>query len=150
MGKGRWQLERFLNQKAQTLIETLISLLIIVIGVLALIRFQTYLSYDNSLAQQKMEATILAAKQLETLRDYQVLNNTSGYTSYQSIASGSGSTSGVNASYTVSWTVNSFTNPSYKTLDVTVTWLDRNGGSQSVRLVDYVAAIDPSTTASVT
>lgn len=133
----------------QTLIETLVTLLFIAISVIALIRFQNYLAYDTSLAQQKAEATILALKEIETLRDFQVLNNTSGYTSYQSIASGSSSTTGANATYTITWTVSSYTNPTYKNIDVTVTWTDRYNNSQSVELVTNVAGIDPSTSSTI-
>lgn len=133
----------------QTLIETLVTLVFISIGVIALIRFQNYLSYDTSLSQQKADATILAQSTIETLRDYQVLNNTSGYTSYQSISSGSSTVTGVTTTYTVSWTITSTTNPTYKSIDVTVSWTDRRGTAQSVRLISNVAGIEPANSAAV-
>lgn len=130
------------NINGQTLIEVLVSLLFITAGAIALIRFQNYLAYDTSLTRQKAEATLLAVSRIESLRDFQVLNNTTGYTSYQSIVSGSASSTG-SAVYTITWTVTSFTNPTYKNISVLVSWTDRYGTTQSVRQVTNVAGIEP-------
>ncbi len=137
------------KQKGQTLIEVLVTVLFIGIAAIALVRFQTYLGYDSKLSQQQGEATLVAIQQLETMKDFQVLNNTPGYTSYQSISSGSSSETVNNTVYAVAWTVTSYTNPTYKNLDVSVTWTDEQGNSKSVRLVTDVAGVDPSTAASV-
>ena len=133
----------------QTLVEILVTVVFIAVSVIALIRFQNYLSYDNSLAQQKGDATVIAQSTIETLRDYQVLNNTAGYTSYQNIASGTSSVTGTSATYTVTWTITAQVNPTYKKIDVTVSWTDRRSGAQSVRLISNVAGIDPSNSAAV-
>lgn len=133
----------------QTLIEALITVLFIAIGVIALVRFQNYLAYDNSITQQRADATILAMSRIETLKEFQVLNTTVGYTAYQDITSGSSTVSGVNTTYTVNWVVTSYTNPTYKTIDVTVSWIDRYGNTQSIRLVSDVAGIEPSTSAAI-
>lgn len=141
--------KRCLKQQGQTLIEALVTILVIALGVIALIRFQSYLAYDNSLAQQKAEATFLALQKIEVLRDFQVLTNTAGYTSYQSIASGTGTSTGVNTTYNLSWTVTTNNNPDYKKIDVTVSWTDRYNNSQSVELVTDVAGIDPANSSAV-
>ncbi len=133
----------------QTLIEAMLTLLIMGICVTGLVKFQNYLAFNNSLMQQKSTAMNLAVKQIETLCDFQVLNNTTGYTSYQSIASGSSTFTGVTATYTIRWTVTSYTNPTYKNIDVTVSWSDRYGASQSVQLVTRVAGIDPQNSAAI-
>jgi Tfp pilus assembly protein PilE len=122
---------------------TLITIAFLAVSVIALVSFQSYLTYDNILSQQKTRALLLATSQIETLRDYQVLNNTSGYTSWQSIASGSSSVTGNTATYTVTWTVTSFANPTYKNVDVTVTWTDQRGTAQSVKQDVNIAGIDP-------
>ena len=137
------------KDRGQTLIEALVTMVFIAVTVIALIRFQNYLSYENSLSQQKGDATVLAQSKVESLRDFQVLNNTSGYTSYQGITSGTSTTAGSTATYTVSWTVTSSTNPTHKAIDVTVTWTDRRGTSQSVRLISDVAGIEPANSAAV-
>lgn len=127
----------------QTLIEVLISLLFVTMGALALVRFQNDLAYDMNLAQQKAEAMLLAVSKIETLRDFQVLNNTAGYTSYQSIASGASTSTGNTAAYTITWTVTSFANPTYKNVSVVVSWTDRYGSAQSVQHVTNIVGIDP-------
>lgn len=136
-------------KQGQTLIEVLITLLLISVSVIALIRFQNYLAYDNSFAQQKSEATLLVLKQIEILKEFQVLNNTAGYNSYDSITSGTQTIAGKNASYTVAWTVSSFTNPTYKNIDVTATWTDRINNSQSIRLITNIAGIDPANSSAI-
>lgn len=133
----------------QTLIEVMITLVFISISVISLIRFQNYLAYDNSLAQQKGDATVIAQSQIESLRDYQVLNNTSGYSSFQGIASGSSTITGSTATYTVTWTITTTASPNYKNIDVTVSWTDRDNTAQSVRLISNVAGIEPANSASV-
>lgn len=140
---------RQMKIEGQTLVEVMITLLFVCISIIALIRFQNYLAYNNSLAQQQSEATILAEKQLETLRDFQVLNNQNPYTSYQGIASGNSNVNGVNATYSLAWTVTPYTNPTYKNIDVTVSWTDRYNVSQSVELTTQVAGVDPSTEANI-
>jgi Tfp pilus assembly protein PilV len=135
--------------RGQTLIEALVTMVFIAVTVIALIRFQNYLSYENSLSQQKGDATVIAQSRTESLRDFQVLNNTSGYTSYQGITSGSTTTTGSTATYTVTWTVTSSTNPTHKVIDVDVSWTDRRGTAQSVRLISDVAGIEPANSAAV-
>jgi len=138
----------FWNKKGgQTLIEVLVTLLVIGISVIALIRFQNYLAYTNSLAMQTADAITLAQSEIETLRDFQVLTTTSGYTAYTSIASGSNVVAGTSASYSVAWTVTTTAIPSYKQLSVTVSWTDRRGTAQSITQVSYVAGIQPSNSA---
>lgn len=148
-------MEGFLNMHfiyknhGQTLIEVLITLLIIAIGVIALVRFQNYLAYTNSVTQQTADAAILAKQKIELLRDYQVINTTAGYSAYADIANGSQSSTVGNTTYTVAWTITTATNPDYKTIDVNVTWTDRRSSAQSVRMISRVGSIDPAHSASV-
>lgn len=135
--------------KGQTLVETLVTILFIAISVIALIRFQQSLSYDDSLSAQRAEAATIAHSSLETLRDYHVLTTTSGYTAYQNIASGTSSYVGKTATFTITNTVTTFTNPDYKRLVVVVSWTDKNGIAQSVQQITNVGGIDPANSASV-
>lgn len=137
------------KNRGQTFIEVLITALFISFSVIALIRFQTYLAYDNSLARQKSEAIILASKELEQLRTYQVLNTQAGFTSYQSIATGNSSVTGMNATYAVSWVVTPYTNPTYKAVNVTVSWTDRYNNSQSIQMSSNIPGIDPTNSATI-
>lgn len=133
----------------QTLIEVMVTVLFMAIAVIALIRFQNYLAYDSMLTRQKNDATLLANQRLELLRDFQVLNNTSGYTSYQSIITGTTTATIGNTTYTLNWTVTPFTNPTYKNVNVVVSWTDRNNLSQSVQMSSDIAGVDPTTSGSV-
>jgi Tfp pilus assembly protein PilV len=138
------------KQAGQGLIETVIALLIISGGVVALIQFEHNLGYGNSLSQQQAEATILATSEIESMRNFGVLTVTSGYNAYQSIAASNSSSTGNNTTYTISWTVStSTTTPTYKTVDVTVSWTDLNGGSQSIELSSIITGIDPALQANV-
>ena len=132
-----------------TLVEVLITVLFLSISVIALVRFQNYLTYNDLLNQQQGEATILAEQEIETLHDFDVLATTPGYTAYNNIASGSSAATGVNAHYTITWTVTSFVNPTYLNLNVVVSWVDRNNITQSVQQIDNVAQSLPSNEAGI-
>jgi len=138
------------RQKGQGLIETLVALLIISGGVIALIQFGKTLAYNNSISQQQAEATILGTNQIESMRNFGVINNTAGYTSYQSIATGSSTANGANTTYSLSWTVTtSSTTPTYKTVNMTVSWTDLQGGAQSLTLTSIITGIDPALQANI-
>lgn len=138
------------KQKGQGLIETVITLLIISGGVVALIQFEHNLTFGNTLSQQQAEAAILATGKIEALRNFGVINNTAGYNSYQSIATGTSTSNGSNATYTLNWTVTtSTTTPTYKTVDLTVSWTDINGGAQSIRLTTNIVGLDPALQANI-
>ena len=134
----------------QGLIEVLMTVLFIGIAVLALVRFQNYLGYNNAIAQQTIDAIIIAERQMEILRDFQVKNNTSGYTSYQSIVSGTGSSTTISVVYSISWTSGeTLYNTPYKSAIVTVSWTDRYNVAQSVTLDSRIVGVEPSTSSMI-
>lgn len=137
---------QFKNMNGQGLIEVMMTLLVIAGCVIALLRFQNYLAYSSNLANQQATASQLANSRMETLRDYSALT---GSNSYANIASGNSTSTISNASYTTTWTVTSFANPTYKNIDITVTWTDQYGGAQSKLLSGRVSSIDPSYSATV-
>ncbi len=126
------------------LVETMIAFLIIAGSVVALTRFQSNVAYSDSVTQQQSEATILAQSKLESLSDFQVIGTQSPYFAYQDIISGTSTKAGENSTYTLTWTVTPFVNPTYKVIDIFVSWIDRYNNAQSVRLVTRVGSIDPS------
>jgi Tfp pilus assembly protein PilV len=133
------------SQRGQGLIETLMIVLFVGVSVVALITFQHKLNYSSSFARQQSDATIATLNEIETLRNFSVLSTTSGYVAYSNIASGSGTTTINNTTYTLTWTVTSFTSPTYKTISVTTTWPDYYGTTRTITIVTYVAGVDPST-----
>lgn len=138
-------LKRLKTQQGMGLIETLVTLLIIAGSVIALIRFQNNLAYQNSLIQQQNTALNLASTKIASLQTFTTL--TGGSNSYQSIASGSSSSTINDATYTVTWTVTD--NTTYKTVNVTVSWQDHYGVSQSKQLTTNIAKVDPASSASI-
>ena len=139
----RSSLRRWRQQSGQGLLEILLVCLIVAIASVSLLQFQAGLAYRDSLALQRSDATILALSQIESLRDFQVLSTQAPYMAYSAIASGIAITSGANASYTITWTVTPFTAPTYKVLDVSVTWNDLRGKAQTIRLTSNIAGIEP-------
>jgi len=127
----------------QGLVESLLVVLFISISVLVLVSFQHYLSYSTNFTQQQIDANALAVQETESLRDFQVINTTPNYTAYSNIANGTGTATVGNTTYSLTWTVAKNTDPTYTTIDVTVSWTDRVGTSQSVRLITKVAGLDP-------
>ncbi|MES2217504.1 MAG: hypothetical protein V4501_03735 [Pseudomonadota bacterium] len=137
------------KQSGQGLIEILIVCVIVTIACISLMKFQAALSYKDSLALQRSDATVLALSQLETLRDYQVLNTQSPYTAFSSIVSGSSTSVGTNTTYTITWTVTPVASPVYDSINVVVSWTDKVGTSQSVTLTTNVAGLTPVFSATV-
>ncbi len=138
------------KQSGLTLVETLVTLVVISIGVIGLIRLHSYLAYDTSVFQQKNEATVLALKQIETLKSFPVVKVTAGYSSsYDGIATSTSTVNGTTATFTITSTVTTYTNPNYKDINVTVSWTDKYNVSESVTMVTKVAAIDPAFSASI-
>lgn len=130
-------------QAGFSLVEIMASLFILSVGLLGLAKFQGNIWYYVSIARQQAEAAIIGEQKLENLRSFEVINNTSGYTSYNSIATGSATTSGLDANYALAWTVTAATNPTYKTVDLTVSWTDRRSLTQSIALSTIIAGVDP-------
>ena len=140
----------FVKQHGLTLIETLVTLVVISVGVIGLLRLQSYMAYDTSIFQQKNEACVLALKQIETLKSFPVVKVTGGYTSsYDGIVSSTSTVNGTSATYTITSTVTTFTNPNYKNINVIVSWTDRYNGSQSLTMSTRIAAVDPAFSASI-
>lgn len=133
------------NQRGVGLLELIVTLLVFSIGIAALIKFQGQYFYYYDVSKQRSEAVILAKNKIESLRNYEVIATTTGKVAYADIVTGSSTTAGNNASYTIAWTVTTNTNPDYKNINTVVTWTDRRGSSQSVSLSSIIASIDPAT-----
>jgi len=127
-----------------SLIELLITLLVLTIGITALIKFQATYFYYYDVAKQQSDAIDLARDTIEALRNYEVLNTTPGFTAYADIASSTTTVAGDNTTYTVTCTVTTNTNPDYKTVNVQVSWTDRRNIAKSITLTSIIAKIDPS------
>jgi Tfp pilus assembly protein PilV len=137
------------QQSGQGLIEILIVSVIIIISSVALIQFQAMISYRDSLALQRSDATVLALQKIESLRDFQVLNTQTPYAAYSDIASGTGTSVGTNTTFTLTWTVTTNVTYSSKMIDVTVSWNDIRNIAQTITLSTEVAGLQPVFSATV-
>lgn len=131
------------------LIESLLIVLFVAIGIVGIIKFQHVLSYSSNTTQQQADATQIAISQIESLRDFQTLNSTTGYTAYDDIASGTATKTVGNTSFSLSWTVTNTASPAYKTINMVVSWQDRFGSNQTIQLTTIVTAVDPKASASI-
>ena len=123
----------------------MVVLFIVTIGLAAIVKFQSNYFYYYDISKQQAEAIVVANNKLESLRAFDVISTAVGHVAYDDIVSGSSTTTGNNATYTNTWTVVTFTDPNYKTVNCVVTWPNRRGASQSVTVSAIISQTDPVT-----
>lgn len=154
------------RQRGFSLLEVLITLVVLGAGLISLAKFQGTVLQDNDLAKARSVAVQLAEQKIEELRSFNVLTDAEGARSYQSIVANLAGESidipDVNVAYTRTWTVAGFcfpagntaptpagancrrpTIPDFKNVTVAVAWVDMDGNQQNVSLVTSIAALDP-------
>lgn len=134
------------RQRGVSLIEALVALAVMSIGMLGLVSLQTSLRGSSDVAKQRSEAVRRAQQEIERWRAFTVLATTDGSTAYADLAAGTttASITGTNATYTQERIVSDLAAPRRgKALTVNMSWTDRNGESQSVRLSTAMAGIAP-------
>lgn len=136
-------------QRGITLIETIITLVILSFGVLALMKLQAFLIEQGTVAKQQSEATNLAQMKIEKLRDFEQITSSNNVKSYNDIASGTENISGSACTYTLSWTVTTHANPDHKVIDVNIDWKDKNNGNHTMALSSIISKFDPATAATI-
>ena len=132
------------NNRGISLVELIVSLLILTIGIAGVIKLQSTYFYYHDLSKQRATAVTLAEQKMETLRYFQVIPTTGGYVAYNDIASSTSSSTVNSTSYTTTSTISTNTSIGYKTVNIVVSWSDRRGTSQSVDLTSIIGQIDPS------
>jgi len=131
------------KQRGVSLLEVMIALVVLAIGSVSLVKFHSDLIRHSTTAQQQAVASLLAQKKIETFRHYELIEKKKGANTYEDIASGDSKTKTSNTTYTLKWEVNEKQDPRYKSVDITVSWLDMTGKNQSVNLSSIIGAIDP-------
>ena len=126
-----------------TLIEAMISMLILTGGMLAIARLQGEIAASNTLAKQRTEAGILAQDLIEQYRNFGRVEATAGYTDYASIGSGSDAVEGINATYNRMWTVAEDISPGFKTVTVTIMWVGATRVNQQISISTVIGGHDP-------
>jgi Tfp pilus assembly protein PilV len=134
------------TQRGITLVEALVALAIMAGGMLAYAAMQGTLRQNSDLARQRSEATRVAQERMELLRRFTTVAAAPGQPSYDGVQTALavpvlGLTG--NTTYNVSQAVVTSDDPPSKTLQVTVSWMDRSGQTQQVRLSSVLAGVSP-------
>ena len=115
-----------------TIIELMVTLVILGGGVGALTYLNSRLGDTTAFSAAQQDAVASANNKIDAWRA--VL-----YDSISTVSDGTDSTTIGNTSFTRTWNIAEFTSPSYKVIDVTVSWTDSSGNSHSVKLATAVA-----------
>lgn len=136
-----------------SLVEALVALAVMAFGMLALVGVQATLRLNSDVAKQRTEATRIATQEIDQLRQFSSVLPVPGQAGFawSTIVTGQrvippGSER--NTTYTVDRTVTDGTaaavgGTQVKFVEVQVSWADRTGVTQDVRVDAIIAAIDP-------
>lgn len=125
------------HQTGFSLLEMLITIIVLASGLLAIGSMYGAILNANTLSKQRSEAVVLAEKKLEELRGQ----------SYASLVSATdtvtaASSSGSSANYQRSWSVAAASGGlAYKDVGVTVTWTDSKNQSQNIVLSTRISNV---------
>lgn len=138
-------------QRGTTLLEALVSFLVLCLGMLTVARVQTQLHLGAALADQRSQAVRLAEQDLEALRDFTVRAAAPTRRAYEQIVSGAHPATGdtgssAPTSFIVAHRIDPLDTAAAKSASVTVSWNDRAGQMQQVTLHSIIAAYDPAAT----
>ncbi len=135
-------------QRGVSLVEALVAMAVMAFGMMAIVGLQSTLRMNSDIAKQRSEAVRIAQEAIEEWRGFSLIEGgAGGRKGYDDLTVGALAdveVVGSNATYTVAQTV-TVTDPGqgWKSLQVTVAWLDRAGDPQSVRLDSVIARADP-------
>lgn len=139
------------GQLGFSIIEALISLVIMGFGILSLAGMQSALSRNSDDAKQRTEAVRLAQEKIESLRSYTGISSTivgQGTTSNTALnwnaLTGSTDSITTNAVYTRTWAIGGASGDPMRGLTVNVAWMDRVGEAQTISLSSILSKTDPS------
>ncbi len=130
------------QQQGFSLLESMVTLLVMSMGMVPLAQFQGNLTRGSTLAKQRTEAAGIAQRTLETLRGFEAVSGSAGL-NYADISSDSNSPSGNNGTYNQTWTITEHADPGYKSVSVVVNWTDQENNTQSVSLTSNIGRTDP-------
>lgn len=137
-----------------SLIEALVTLVVLAFGMLALTGMQIALSRDADLSRQRSEAVRLAQAKLEELRSFATLSSSGALIAWNEMPdsqvephlnASNDRALGVNGStvFTRTTRLNGRIDDSQRSLQVSVSWTDRAGETQEIVLASIVSRSDP-------
>lgn len=134
------------RNRGVSLVEALVALAVMAFGILGIVGLQMSLRQNADISKQRAEAVRIAQETVEQRRAFSAMSSASGVTAFADIVSrAAAAVPGVttNTTFTRTETVVDFANPLRKSLVVDVTWPDRTGTTQSVRLSTLIAGVPP-------
>ncbi len=146
-------MNRLRPSRGVSLIEALVALAVMAFGLLGVVGMQATLRYNADISKQRSEAVRMAQRQVENLRGFGTLADTPewDYADISRVDTAEVPTTVgyANTAFYITTTVSdpASTDPQFKTVSVTVDWLDRQtaagGAAQSVKLTTAIAAVAP-------
>lgn len=131
------------RQHGFALLESLIAMVVVAFGLLALAGTQLTLSRNADVAKQRGEATRLAQQQIESMRSYTTLAPAAGHTlSWDALSSGSDAIT-TNTDFTRTWTLGGTSADAMRRASVAVTWVDRANQTHTLTLDTVISQTDP-------
>jgi len=133
------------KQKAISIIEVLIAILITVISLAGIAKLYFMLNSNVNFLNSELVAANMAGTKLEEFRNYHTISGTTN--SYDSITSNTSSpetTTVNNITYTTTWTVTEYTTPYYKNVKITVSWTGKDNLNKSFTSETIIVRDDPS------
>ena len=122
------------KQKGFSLIEVLISFLLIGVGSLGLIKLQTYVEQKSDFAIHSVEALHLAENKLEWFRTRGASAALSSITPADFATDIVDGMDHSHVKYQLNWTVTNSLSGALKTVQITSSWEDRFGNNQEIEL----------------
>lgn len=129
-------------QRGFTLIETMVSMLVVAGGLFGLLATQLSLARNADISRQRTEAVRLAQELVEDLRGYTVITTTPGQLAWDDLDDGADEVQ-TNATYTRSWTFSGTPTDTMRQITVTLAWQDRSGEEQRVVLNSVISQTNP-------
>lgn len=127
------------NQRGFSLVEVLLSFLLIGVGSLGLVKLQIYTEQKAEYAINSIEALHLAESKLEWFRTRGALTAFSTITPADFTSDIVNGSDASHADFTLNWTVVESFSGELKTINIQSSWEDRAGISQSVELMTMVS-----------
>ena len=134
------------QQRGLSLLETLIALLVLSLGMLALTRLQTGLRVGADAARERSEAVRLAQLDIEDLRAFTDLDGWAAIVDAATDVTPTGSTT----RYTLERVVETHAEPALKAVRITLRWNDRHGSAQQLQLDTLIGGHDPALSGGLT
>lgn len=139
----------FPSQRGVSLLESLVALVAMAMGAVAVIGMQATLRLNGDVAKQRAEALRLAQEVIEEWRGFTQFGAVAGQTDWTDLVSTATASTHVGSNTTFARSITVVAqgavsdDPLSKTVHVTVSWNDRTGQPQTVTLNTVVAGIGP-------